>query len=171
MRGVVVGLALATVSCAAVLVILWRTTPGGDAASSAGAAAPAVPTLDQVRDAVDARAGKKAMLVDRLVGGEVTLAEAARAYLALNREWPVVPADRYDGYPGRTLGERVAHVLADGVEIRVRDDPRRAAVLDRLACELAALAHLAPGWERDGPVPGPTKGAPRATGFMLLRED
>jgi hypothetical protein len=94
----------------------------------------------------------KAQLYGRLAGGEVTLAEAVRQYLALDRVPPTIPEDRYDYFPGRSLGERIADRIVATVDSRMTDNPRRQQVLDALACEQAALVAGASGeWAPDRP--------------------
>lgn len=117
--------------------------------------------LGDLKVAIDRRVAEKERLYARLIAGEGSLAEAAREFLALNREWPPVPAGRYDGFPGRTLGERIGGLLAEGVGVRLRDDPRRDEVLGRLACEQEALTGLEPGWEFARPAPTAAGWPPR----------
>jgi hypothetical protein len=87
--------------------------------------------------AIDERWAKKQRLIDRLIAGDLRLAEAAEAVIALNRDWPPLLPERYEAYPGRSLDARVAHMLVGAVELRLAaDDPRRDEILGRLAGEL-----------------------------------
>lgn len=91
-------------------------------------------------EAVAARVVEKERLLARLIAGDVTLAGAVEEFQALNRGWPPSVPEWYDNFPGRTFGERVAGALIAAVRVRVTSDAREAEVLDRLACELVALA-------------------------------
>jgi hypothetical protein len=85
------------------------------------------------------RIAAKERLGARVAEGEVSLAEAVREFLALNRAAPALPENRYDGLPGRSLGERVADRITFAVSAQLAGDPRRERTLDGLACEQAAL--------------------------------
>jgi hypothetical protein len=75
--------------------------------------------------------------MDRVIAGDLRLAEAAEAVITLNREWPPLPPEFYETYPGPSLAARVAHMLVGAVEHRVApDDPRRDEILRRLIREL-----------------------------------
>lgn len=97
--------------------------------------------------AVLARTTAKERLYDRLAAGDVALADAVREFLALNREWPAVPPERYDRYSGRSLGARAARRIVEFVRVRLAGDRRRDEVLGRLTCELTVLDDWKPGWE------------------------
>src|SRR5262245_51072891 len=87
--------------------------------------------------AIAERSARKERLIDRLIAGDLRLAEAAGAAIALNRGWPPILPERYEVYPGRSLDARVARMLVGAVEVRLTaDDPRRDEVLGRLAGEL-----------------------------------
>jgi hypothetical protein len=91
--------------------------------------------------AITERWEKKERLVARLTDGDLRLADAVEAVLALNGDWPQLPTTLYEAYPGRALPERVAHMLVGAVELRLAaDDPRRDVVLGRLASELGDIA-------------------------------
>lgn len=90
--------------------------------------------------AIAERLTKKDQLIGGLIVGIVRLAEAAEAVIALNREWPAVPPKLYEGYPGRSLSVRVAHMLVAAVEKRLdAGDPRRDAILARLIHDLSDI--------------------------------
>lgn len=149
-----VGIPAGLVACVAALGVVFPGARPRHPRPPAGEVVAPVPgphSPDALKLAIDARSAEKDRLVGRVTAGQVTLAEAVRTYLALNRGWPVIPETSYDGFFGRTLGERIADLITDGVEFRLRDDPRRDAILARLACERAALAGLEPGWEWSDP--------------------
>src|SRR5262245_16521894 len=91
---------------------------------------PPVPTAGIVVEAppeVRATAERSALkerLIDRLIAGDLRLAAAVEAVIALNRDWPPLPPELYEVYPGRSLVARVAHMLVGAVKRRLAaDDP------------------------------------------------
>src|SRR5262245_34039428 len=90
--------------------------------------------------AIAERVAKKERLLERLIAGDLRLADAAEAVIALNRDWPPLPPESYEVYPGRSLRERVAHMLVRTVELRLDpNDPRRGEILRRLDGELGDI--------------------------------
>lgn len=80
--------------------------------------------------AVAERSAKKVRLMKLLIAGDLRLVDAVETVIALNRDWPPLPPERYEFYPGQSLRERVAHMLVGAVEHRVAaDDPRRDEIL------------------------------------------
>src|SRR5262249_4879205 len=96
--------------------------------------------------AIAERSAKKGGLIDRLIAGDLRLADAAEAVIGLNRDWPLLPPELYEVYPGGSLRERVAHMLVGAVEFRLAaDDPRRGEILGRLATELRDIVAAGDG--------------------------
>lgn len=107
---------------------------------------PPVPAAEVVLEAspeamaIADRLAKKERIIHRLIAGELHLFEATNAVIALNREWPPVPPELYDVYPGRSFEARVAHMLIRATERRFgADDPRRNVILIRLSRELGDI--------------------------------
>src|SRR5262245_21201010 len=108
---------------------------------------PQVPAAEVVMEAspetlaIADRLAKKDRLIHRLIAGELTLFEATNAVIALNREWPLVPPETYEVYPGRSLETQVAHMLIRASECRFgSDDPRRDVLHNRLTRELGDIS-------------------------------
>jgi len=108
---------------------------------------PQVPAAEVVMEAspetlaIADRLAKKDRLIHRLIAGELHLFEATNAVIALNQEWPRVPPETYDVYPGRSLEARVAHMLIRAAGRRFgADDPRRNVILVRLSRELGDIS-------------------------------
>jgi hypothetical protein len=91
--------------------------------------------------AITERAAKKEQLLDRLIVGDLRLDGAVETVIALNRDWPLLPPDLYEAYPGRSLNEQVAHMLIGAVSLSLAaDNPRREEILCRLTGELGDIA-------------------------------
>jgi hypothetical protein len=131
------------------LLVAWAAVSGALSLALNGPAGEPDPTrateicgepLAEVPAVLD-RVARKNRLMERLIAGELRLAEAAEAVIALNREWPRLSPESYQAYAGSSLAARVAHMLANAVEHRLTaDDPRREEVLRRLSRELGDIA-------------------------------
>jgi hypothetical protein len=140
----------AAAACVAISISTPKTAEADLSRPPADFALVAPPDLEC--DAIKNRIEERDRLMNQLVAGDVTLADAVRKVLAQDQIWPAVQPDRYYRYAGQSLGERVAGAILDRFLELPPEDPRTAEVLDRLACEQAALAELRPGWEFE-PVP------------------
>ncbi len=88
------------------------------------------------------RTRTKTQVVDRLLAGEFTLAEAAACFRFLDDNPPEYPADFRSRYPGDSEGERACRQVIAWVATRLRTPghgSKGAGVFRRLEAELQAL--------------------------------
>jgi len=154
MKGYVIAVAVAAGAC---LTTRFASPPAGGNTPGPNNHTRRAPECE----AIAARSAEKDRLYRRLIAGEVALADAVRRAVALDRDWPEVRPEWYDHCPGRSLGERVAWVIVT-MASELPADPGRAAVVERLECEAAALADLGPGWEFAPVNPGGRSAVPVA---------
>ena len=102
----------------------------------------AVATRTQQRLAADGvavlnRITVKETLIDEVIAGRTTLADAAAQFLALGSDSPVYLAYLRNVYPNGTDDERAALNVIDYATQRVEDPAERDAIACRLLAELA----------------------------------
>jgi hypothetical protein len=95
--------------------------------------------MDVDRDAILARMALKRVLVNDLVDGRVTLAEATGRFLALNRQHPAYMSAIRGDYPGRTDEESQARNLVANVLTWLDDPNDWPGVRERLGAEFREL--------------------------------
>ena len=91
--------------------------------------------MDYDRDALLSRMALKRALVDDLVDGRLTLAEATGRFRALNRGHPAITNAIRWKHPGRTDEESQARNLVANVLVVLDDPTDRARIRDRLGAE------------------------------------
>jgi hypothetical protein len=127
---------------AGLAVALWVAPAAREAArlrTQVTALAEEAAEMDGTRDAIRTRAALKRALVDDLIAGRVTLAEATGRFLALNRAHPDYMHVIRSRHPGRTDEESQAlNVLANAL-VAVDDPADRARLRERLGAELREM--------------------------------
>jgi hypothetical protein len=95
--------------------------------------------MDDVRDVIRSRTALRRALVDDLIAGRVTLAEATGRFLAFNRGDPAYMSAIRSDHPGRTDEESQARNVLANVLVALDDPADRARLRERLGAELREM--------------------------------
>jgi hypothetical protein len=81
----------------------------------------------------------KERLYADLTDGRIRLSDAVPQIIVMNRAWPPIPDHVFAMHPGRSLGERLAHLIVNLIRVMLADNPRQGEVVGRLTAELTEI--------------------------------